>query len=159
MQRLLTVLSLFTIGCGPAPHSETTDTGSTDTGTTVDTDTTVGTDLAINGVYTDNFGADHTVTNALWTYAYGAYPPSYFAITTYDNAERYAIAQNDVVNSYYGGLFSRFDWLVDSNDAIWFCQTTFTAATEADALATLRPDDSDPANSGCSGFSWTNLTP
>jgi len=162
MQRLSTPFLLFLMACGPAPEPGTTDTGSTDTDPdtdTTDTDTDIGTDLAINGTYTDNFGSDHTITNALWTMAFGSYPASYFGITVYDNAERYVIAENDAANSYYGGLFSRFDWYVDDDDGIWFCQTTFTATTEAEALATPRADDSDPANAGCSGFTWTHLNP
>jgi hypothetical protein len=159
--RLLPFLSAFAFSCGGDTPSEDTRVPDTDTPSVTDTDTDTDTPsgLAITGTYTDDFGADHTITDSLWTTAYSGYPTSYFSITAYDNASNYVIAENDAGNSYYGSRFSRFDWHVDGDGDLWFCQTTYNAPTESDALATPRADDSDPANLGCGGFSWAKLTP
>jgi len=166
----LTVLGLgLLIACGDKDHdhhdSGDTDASDTDTDTDADTDTDTDTDadadLAINGSYLDGFGTSHTVTNTLWTQTYGQYTPSNFNVTSYDNDAGYVIAENDAGNDFNAGEFSRFDWFVDGDENIWYCQTTYTAATADDALATPRANDSDVTVSGCGdyNFSWTNLTP
>lgn len=129
------------------------DTGDTDSGVT-DTDSDVA--LEIAGTYTDNYGGDHVITSTSWA-QYGA--TTNFAFTQYDNDANFAIAQNDAANTYSPNLFSRFDWTVDSSSQLWYCQTAYDAATEADALATAAADATDPATTGCGGFSWTSLTP
>jgi hypothetical protein len=148
--RPLTVLSLGVIfACTDKDGDE--DTG--DSATESDTNTPA--DLAIIGAYTDSYGGAHTITNDTWTQAYGTYH-----ITQFDNADRYVIAENDAANGYAAGLWSRFDWFVDGDSGLWYCQTSYDAATEDDALGTPRADDSDIATTGCGGtFPWSSLTP
>ncbi|MEZ4318961.1 MAG: hypothetical protein R3F61_15710 [Myxococcota bacterium] len=110
-------------------------------------------DLEIVGSFSDNFGGAHTITADTWTMD-GA---GVFHITTFDNDADFLIAQNDANNEYNPDLWSRMDWF-DAGTTLWFCQSAFDAATEADALATAAADPSDPATTGCGGFSWTQLT-
>jgi hypothetical protein len=98
-------------------------------------------------------GSVQVITNEEWTT--DAYV---FWISSYDNASRVAIAQNDTANDYNPDLWSRFDWY-DDGTSLWYCQTAYDAASEADAEATPAATTTDPATTGCGGFSWTNLTP
>lgn len=113
-------------------------------------------DIAIAGSWTDDYGGDHTITNDSWSQYGGS---SVFDFTEYDNDEAYAIAQNGSANEYNPDLYSRFDWTWDAADQLWYCQTAYAAASEADALATAAADPTDPSTTGCGGFPWTSLTP
>ena len=72
---------------------------------------------------------------------------------------RFVIAENDAANEWSPGLWSRFDWAWDGDGALWFCQTAYAAATEAEARATPAADPTSPSTGGCGGFSWTRLDP
>jgi hypothetical protein len=122
------------------------------TGTTGDTGTPTG--LAIAGTYTDEFGTEHVVDDVSWTQTFPGSSPTTWTITSYDNDGMFVIAQNSPDDPYNPDLWSRFDWTGD----VHYCQAAFGAATEADALATPRPDDAD-LEAGCGGFPWTDLTP
>ncbi len=135
-----------------------TDAGS-DTDTEPDSDTdTVPEPIEIAGEYSDAFYSEHVVTDELWTIAYPGYAADLYHLLTYDNALDFAIAHNDDANAFNAGLYSRLDWY-DDGATLWYCQTTYSAADEAEAEATPRGDTSDPASGGCGGFGWTNLTP
>lgn len=134
-----------------------TDTGAGTTDTGAPTDTGVE-PLQIIGSWTDPFGGTHTIDASSWTQDYGYGDPLVFHITDYDNAGTWLVAQNDVANSYNPELWSRFDWAWDGA-ALYYCQTAFAAASEAEALATPAPDATDPGASGCGGFPWTALSP
>ena len=143
----------------------TTTTGTTTTGTNTTGTNTTGTNttpttnpLTIVGDYTDNFGTNHQITDATWTQSIPDVFMSTFHITRYDNTTRYVVAQNDASNGYDPNLYSRFDWHDDLAGNLYYCQSTFGAATEALALAGT-PADSANLDSGCGGFSWSNLTP
>lgn len=157
--RFAIYLILFATACdgakdtGPMDDTDDTDTGSTDTGTDLPPDP-----LAIVGIYTDTFGSSHTITDTSWTIQYGSYTPSLFSITAYDNTTMVVLAQNDDLNSYFPLLWSRFDWL-ELDEHLYYCQTTYNAASESDAASLPRADGSDPTSSGCGGFPWTDLTP
>ncbi len=113
--------------------------------------------LAIVGDYTDNYGYAHSITYDTWTMAMGA-TPSNFDITQYDNEEMWAVAQNYADNPWSAGLWSRFDWTWHEGE-LWYCQTNYGAATEADALATAPADATDPTTTGCGGaYPWSKLT-
>jgi hypothetical protein len=131
-------------GDGGEDADPTGDTG----GPTVDD----GIDIA--GTYVDEFGTEHVVDDVSWTQTYPGYSAWTFAISSYDDEARFVIAQNDPDDPYNAGLWSRFDWTGD----LHVCQTAYAAATEAEALATPRADDTD-LDGGCGGFAWTDLTP
>ena len=107
-----------------------------------------------DGFYLDSWGTFQTVSATTWTS--GVYPDaSTFAISQVGAG--WLVAQNDANNAWSGGLWSRFDWHMDALGDLWFCQTAYDAADEAAALATAAADATDPANSGCGGFGWTQL--
>jgi hypothetical protein len=110
--------------------------------------------LEIAGSYVDNFQGTHVISDDNWSMG----GMGEFEITQFDNEENYAIAHNSEDNEYNPGLWSRMDW-TQKDGELWFCQTAYDAASEEAALATQPADPADPANSGCQGFSWTELTP
>lgn len=152
MNRLiLSIVPFWLVACSGDAQTDT------DTTTTGDTGDSPG-GLAIAGEYLDGFGTEHTVTDEAWTQQYPGYDPMVFAITGYDNSARWVVAQNDASNAYSANLWSRFDW-TEADGHLWYCQSAYDAASEAEAQDTARPDDTDPATLGCGGFSWTDLTP
>lgn len=113
-------------------------------------------EIAIAGAYIDNFGTPHTIEPATWTM--GAAPElSIFHLLIINNAETMAIAENDADNAFSAGLFSRFDWVWDDNENLFFCQTAYDAPT-VEAAAAVEADSSDPANGGCGMFPWSALS-
>ncbi len=117
--------------------------------------------LAIVGTYADGFGAQHEITSSAWvqTGDAGSGPvSSTFLLTRYDNSAHWVIAHNDDANTFDPGKWSRFDWAT-VQAILYFCQTRYDAADEAEALAATPADPTDPTKSGCGGYSWTALTP
>ena len=110
-------------------------------------------ELSIVGVWDDGYGGTYDITSEMIT-NWGAI----FHITQYSNEDLYIIAQNDENNEYNPSLWSRFDWTIDADSNLYLCQTAYDAATEEAALGTEAADATDPANSGCGGFSWSSLT-
>ena len=108
--------------------------------------------LSINGEWADGWGGTHTINAFAWTMGTDGY-----AISEADDSAGWLTAQNAASNSYNPSLWSRFDWTWDSGGTLWYCQTAYAAATEADALATPAADPADPATTGCGGFSWTSM--
>lgn len=117
-------------------------------------------ELAITGSYVDGFGGKHEVAAETWvqTSDFGEGPKSStFHLTQHDNGKRWVVGQNDEANEFSPSKWSRFDW-VTTGAKLYFCQTTYDAATEAAALAATPADSADLAN-GCNGFAWSELTP
>lgn len=106
----------------------------------------------IVGTYVDDFGSEHVITETTWT----MYGNSVFHILDVDNEGDWLVAQNDAANEYNPDLYSRMEWY-DDGTTLWFCQSVFDAATEADALA-ADPADVDALDTdGCGGFPWSQL--
>lgn len=140
------VLALF-IGCTPEGDVDP------DTDTDFDTDTGGQTQdpITITGAWADNWGGYHTIDSTVW-----AWDENRYLISSYDNIEQRIFAQNDIGNSFFGGLWSRFDW-TQIEDTYWYCHSTFDAESEAEARERTAPDASDPQESGCGGFAWSRL--
>jgi hypothetical protein len=115
-----------------------------------------GDSIDIAGEYTDNFGFPVSIGECS---IYGS------AVTTLSNADQYAVIQNSCDDLFSPGKWSRYDWTWYAADggapALYLCTTVYDAATEADAIAAPRADESDPVNGGCGGpdFGWSLLTP
>ncbi len=140
--RILSILPILLLtGC------ETTDTD-TDTDDTPEP-------LAIIGSYNDDFGGTHAITADTWTQG-GFGSDSVFHISQYDNAALYAIAENDAANEYNASLWSRFDWTIDADSKLWFCQSSFDSADEGAAVA-VAPADASDLTTGCGGFGWSGM--
>ena len=112
--------------------------------------------VVLGGTWMDGWGMTHTIDDEIWVQSLSGASDLVFHITQFDNAEEFLIARNDSDNEYGADLWSRFDWTT-WNGSVWYCQTAYDAASEADALSTPRADDSDPASSGCGEFAWTEL--
>jgi hypothetical protein len=110
----------------------------------------------IAGRYSDAFGGSHTVTATRWEQSGEGYA-SGFAFTLVNNAEDWAVAQNDATNEFSPNLYSRFEW-VEVGGVLYYCQSAFDAATEEAAIESARPARSDPATTGCGTFPWSALT-
>jgi len=117
--------------------------------------------LSIFGSYDDGWGGHHEIVGGVWTQGgYGAV--SRFFVSQFSNSSRHLIAQNGADNEWSPGLWSRFDWThhdAGDGEVLYFCQTTYDAATEQDALDTPAADPTDPAAGGCGGFAWSALSP
>ena len=147
MRNWLLFPAIFLAACG-------TDDTDTDTDVVDTDDTDVEADEAndLVGVWVDNYHSVSEVTATAWT-SYGLV----FTITAWDDEARWIVASNAPDDPYNPGKWSRFDWAV-VDDATWYCQTAFSAATEAEALATPAADATNLA-SGCGGFGWSGLRP
>lgn len=145
-------------GCDEQPADDDTSPLDTDDPTVGDTDPLESDTLAIAGSYTDEWGTDHTIDETSWVQVSDDGTLT-FDVLSFDNIGRSVIAQNGSGNVYNPDLYSRFDWVGGTHGDLFYCQTTFDAATEEAAEATPRADDTDPENTGCGGFPWTNLVP
>jgi len=139
----------------------TSSDGSTGDGSTGDGGTSTGgvEPPEIVGTYTDNWDLTHTIAETTWTQE-ATDPPSVstWEFVIVDNEADFLVAQNGPDNEWYPGLWSRFDWTVTDADRLWFCQETFGANTEEDALNAPPPNRDDPENTGCGDMGgWTEL--
>jgi hypothetical protein len=149
MRRTLSPLLALLVCAGcPAPKGD-------DTGLAADTATD---GFALAGAWTDEYDTVHEIDETRWTQTYPGYDPYVFDIASWDGAERRVVAQNGADNAYDPGLWSRFDWLDADDGHLYYCQSAFSAATQAEAEATPGADASD-LEGGCGGFPWTDLTP
>ncbi|EDM81936.1 hypothetical protein PPSIR1_05698 [Plesiocystis pacifica SIR-1] len=116
---------------------------------TTETDTTGTEGLEIVGEYVDEWGSEHTITDAQWQQ-----DALLFHVLDYDNEADYLIAENDANNEWSAGLFSRFDWAWDG-DSLYYCQTVYDAEA-AEAAEAAEPADAANLAGGCGeGFPWT----
>ena len=104
----------------------------------------------IDGVWDDAWGGSHAVGPFAWVVGSDS-----FIISKADPAAQWAVAQNSASNSWNPELWSRFDWHWQAGD-LYYCQTAYDKATEADASSTPPADGTDLAG-GCGGFPWTAL--
>ena len=110
----------------------------------------------ITGAFHDDYGSLHVITEKGWQQITEDGDSS-FAHKGISHAGRVMISKNSTSNPYHPGKWSRFE-VVKVDGKVWFCQSVFDAADEPTALATPRPDDSDPATTGCGGgFPWSEL--
>jgi hypothetical protein len=83
--------------------------------------------------------------------------PNGYTHGPFDNEEGWLVAENGPNNEGEEGLWSRFDWTVIGG-GLYICQTTGTATSEADAVATDPADPSD-LSTGCPYYGWLTMTP
>ena len=115
--------------------------------------------LLIAGDYEDEWQTIHRITDTTWTQVSEQWGTSLWHIARYDNDLRSVIAQNASDNDFFADLWSRFDWTT-FDGALWYCQIAYDADSETAALATPRPDDTDPtADGSCGVGTWSALNP
>ena len=108
---------------------------------------------SIVGDYTDAYGEDNRITSDTWYLA-----TSIFHIAIVDNVGKFLIAVADSKNQYSANLWNRFDWNVDGNNVLRYCETVYNASTEQEALDAPAANAQD-FDKGCAGFPWSVLTP
>ena len=133
-------------------------------------------DLALNGSwnsFSGNATTSDTITtimgrksSGLWlddSSGFGGYTSRYL-IAAYDNSAGYVITQNPPNNGAYSGDATKgkyFKIVFFAEGSIyWHC--TLNGSDAKDTLAEAQAisdtaDRSDPASSGCGGFSWSRL--
>lgn len=140
---------------GPMPDAAIVADGGTHTDARPGSD--AGVSIEIAGRYSDGF-AEHTIAGDRWTMMGMGFSAG-FTLTRVNNDEDWAVGQNDATNMFSPSRWSRFEW-TRVGTRLFYCQSTFDAETEAEALAAPRPDRSMPEMGGCGGmFPWSELTP
>jgi hypothetical protein len=107
--------------------------------------------LEIRGLWADDWGFDHEITQTTWTTM-----GSVFHVSRFDNGDDYLVAQNDTDNTYNPDKWSRFDWTFPMAGDLFYCQVIFDADTESAALAATGADR-DHLDTGCNGYPWSML--
>jgi hypothetical protein len=115
--------------------------------------------LIAGGDWKDNWGTIITVSTSAWV-STGS-QPCVVHISHYDNAKGFLVGQNEGPGCYDPGKWSRVDWVIDTADTPWYCQTHFNAGSKADAMKEGGPthNHSAYATNGCNGFGFSALTP
>jgi hypothetical protein len=106
--------------------------------------------IEIMGSYTDNGGENHAVNAFTWTSG-----ESTFVISTSNNEEGWAVAQNDSGNESNPGLWSKFEWH-NTSDSLVYCQSASNAVDQIAAQAVIA--DKSDLDTGCDGRPWGILT-
>jgi len=109
--------------------------------------------LPVFGVWDDTSGF-HAVTDHAWL-MHSQWGTSRYDLTAADAGAGWLVAQNAATNSYYPNLWSKFEWFED-NGQLYYCQSTFDAASESAAENAASADPSN-INGGCGGFGWSTL--
>ena len=145
----------------PSTGSDTDDTGDTDD-TTSGGSTSDGSDSEgleepdIAGSYVENFPggmATHVISSGSWMTDYGMGPDGYDLVQV-DNDNLFVVGESTSA----AGTFAKLQWTFVEDD-LYYCTVVFDATSAEDAAAAAPADDSDPANGGCSMFSWSLLEP
>ena len=146
---------------GAEEGGDTSDGGGESGGGTSDGEGTgAGDEIAIAGNYWNStLSASYAITSA--TLTENNSPPAattyVWDLTTFSNAERYAIGQTPA--GYWAGPgWTRFDWVVES-DTLYLCMTVNDAVDEAAALATEPADGSDLEDGCAAVVGWMPLDP
>jgi len=110
----------------------------------------------LEGVWVDGFGGTHWITDDRWQSGWG---PSAFVFATieWDLDAMWLVAENDAANAFNPGLFSRFEWTIDGEGQLYYCQSVFDGASADEARDAERADAED-LDAGCGGFGWSTLT-
>jgi hypothetical protein len=124
--------------------------------------TPVGMDIA--GDYSDPaYGGSISISETEWVssseYAGVVYSSIYDVVDWWSEGDLTTlIAQNADDASYHPGLWTRLD-VLSSGDDLYYCQTAYSAPSEASAAMVDASDASAPSEGGCGsyGFPWTRL--
>lgn len=108
-------------------------------------------EIEIAGVWAGDWDGPTTVSSSKW----GA-----TAVIKYDNVANSAIVQLPADDEWNPSKFEKRVWTEIENDSLWYCTIALGQETAADAEATTNvADASNPEESGCGDFSWTQYTP
>jgi len=111
--------------------------------------------VPIRGLWGDDYGTAHTIDEWSWSMI-SKWGDSLFHVSQADIDSSWLVAENDKANSHSASQWSKFDWTWDGDGTLYYCQSSFDAGSEADAV---KADSADAADlkAGCAGWSWTAL--
>jgi hypothetical protein len=150
---------------GATPDASTADAGSIDSGAisldgglqdaAVAPDAT-GSDagppaLAIAGRWHTNFMYTEELDSTMWNGA---------TLIEYDNLARVAYLQNAPTSTMPIGGFNKYVWTTPQNDVFYYCTVEYGLESLAAAKASSKVvDATNPLQSGCGQFGWTQMSP
>ena len=115
--------------------------------------------LAIAGSWDDAWGTEITVGQDVFVSS-TSNGPSIVHITFYDNEQGFLVGQNKGAGSWNPGLWTRIDWVKDTEDNYWYCTTHYDQQSEMEAMGEHADHDhSLYATTGCGGFSFSQMFP
>ena len=108
--------------------------------------------IEVVGTWDDNYGGQTIITLTEW----GTQKIHDYGIT-----ENWAVTQNPSDAEYGPNTFNLVVWTeLDADQSWWTCTVAYGLETFDEAFAAEDTSDaSDPANGGCGGFAWTQMTP
>lgn len=103
------------------------------------------------GEYDNDFGGEEIITAHAWNES---------TIAAYDNDGNEVYLQLPADDTYNPSKFTKVVYTEPVAGAFYYCWVAYGLETLAAAQAsTATADATDPATSGCAGFSWTRATP
>jgi hypothetical protein len=111
--------------------------------------------IEIIGSYRSSFG-EESVAAASWDHGFATNK-----IVAWDNDANWVITQTAADAQDNANFFHLIFWTEPVDGSFYYCTNLFNQSRRADIDAGIAspPDSSDPANTGCGGFSWTSLAP
>lgn len=98
-------------------------------------------------------GNQHTFNNSAYSIYYGAGEYETYQYVTFSNPQRWFVAQNGTDTGSIAGLYSRFDWNIDSAGVVLLCHTKSNAQTSSEAQYAPAANALNPYT-GCNGGEW-----
>jgi hypothetical protein len=146
-----------------ATNNATTNNAATNNATANNADP--GEALEVEGAYDDGLGGGLVIEGDQWIVEYPGEDGSVLqvpsTIISFDNDANGLIVQSPPDDAFTPNQFARQVWTEpDAEGAFYYCTVVFGLETlEAAEADTTEADASDPAQRGCGGFPWTQLTP
>ncbi|MBR57689.1 MAG: hypothetical protein CMH54_06475 [Myxococcales bacterium] len=110
--------------------------------------------LEIEGVWNDAFGGTETITSESWETDWGS-----STVISYDNDINQAILQIAADDEYNPNKYAKVRWTELAEDRFFYCWVAFGFDTLEEAEEAEDTSDlNDPANGGCGGFAWSELS-
>lgn len=105
--------------------------------------------LEVEGTWVTNFGSTVEIDDESW---------GDHAVVEFDNDEAFAITEVPDSAETNPGTFNKLVWTEPSDGTWWYCTVDFGLESVEAALNTEKTADaSNPAESGCGDFAWTQM--
>lgn len=113
-----------------------------------------------SGSFTDNYAGKHFLTQTAWQLK-DDYTNQTDTIVKINGVSRYLVIQKSASDTFNPSKYQKVVYVANSDGSFYTCTLSpFDSATAAAAEAiTDTSDRANPAAGGCSGFSWTKISP
>ncbi len=106
--------------------------------------------VEVAGTWKTNFGSEEQINRQAWGFAW---------LRAFTNGKNVAYTQNPEDAKYGPSTFNKLTWTTTKDGKWFYCTVDFGLKSLADAQkSTKEADATDPAKSGCGGFSWTEMS-